>query len=145
MIVNLHCLSIGTTKLGHDITDNDRYNTWLAQSHPTSPAASHVWMWPLQSTGICELLSYPEPPSQAPTLNPKSCGRVLTSQKNMLILEAKKVAKEEKQREKEFKKRAREEKKCIKEAERRQKKKQSKGKLIIKSFQFYLYTHHGQA
>ena len=40
---------------GHDITDNDRYNTWLAQSHPTSPAASHVWMWPLQSTGISHM------------------------------------------------------------------------------------------
>ena len=59
---------------GHDITNNDRSNTWLAQSHPTSPAASHVWMQPLQSTGISELLSYPEPPFRAPTLNPKSCG-----------------------------------------------------------------------
>ena len=27
---------------GHDITDIDQYNTWLAQSHPTSPAASPI-------------------------------------------------------------------------------------------------------
>ena len=47
---------------GHDVTDNDRYSTWLAQSHPTSPAASHVWMRPLQSTGVSELLTYPSPP-----------------------------------------------------------------------------------
>ena len=115
---------------GHDITDNERYNTWLAQSHPTSPAASHVWMQPLQSTGISELLSYPEPPSRVPTLNPKSCGRVLTSQENLLILEEKKLAKEEKEREKEARKRAREEKKSMKEAERRQKKNRSKGKFL---------------
>ena len=114
---------------GHDITDNDRYNTWLAQSHPTSPAASHVWMQPLHSTGISELLSYPEPPSRAPTLNPKSCGRVLTSQENLLILEEKKLAKEEKEREKEARKRAREEKKSMKETERRQKNR-SKGKFL---------------
>ena len=114
---------------GHDITDNDRYNTWLAQSHPTSPAASHVWMRPLQSTGISKLLTYPTPPSQAPTLNPKSCGRVLTSQENLLLLEEKKLAKEEKQREKEARKRARDEK-SMREAERRRKENRSKGKLI---------------
>ena len=72
----------------HDITDNDQYNTWLAQSHPISPAVTHVWMRPLQSTRISQLLSYPELPSQTSTLNPKFCGRVLTSQENLLILEA---------------------------------------------------------
>ena len=93
------------------MTDNDRYNTWLAQNHPTSPAAFHVWMRPLQSTAISELLSYPENlPLKPPTVNPKSCGRVLTSQENLLILEEKRLAKEGKQREKEAKKRAREEK-----------------------------------
>ena len=127
-----------------DVSDNDRYNTWLAENHPSSPAASHVWMRPLQSTGISELLSYPTPPSQVPTLKPKSCGRVLTSHENLLLLEENKLAKEEKQREKEAKKRAREEKKRIKEAEKRQKEKRSKGNQLFQFTSFFC-THHSQA
>ena len=76
VIVNLHCLSIGITKSVTSPILNDRYSSWLAQHHPTSPAASHVWMQPLQSSRVGELLTYPTPRSQAPTLNPKSCGRI---------------------------------------------------------------------
>ena len=52
--------------------DDDRYNSWLAQCHPTSPAASHVWMQPLQSTGITK---FPSSPSKIPILlNPSLAG-----------------------------------------------------------------------
>ena len=68
---------------GIEMTDNSEYNAWLAQFHPMSPAASHVWMRDYQSTGVSSYLSYPSPLCKVPTVHPKSCGRVLTSQENI--------------------------------------------------------------
>ena len=94
---------------GTEVTDDGRYNAWLARFYPTSPPASRVWMRDFQSTCVSKFLSYPTPPSKIPTLNPKACGRVLTSHENILIVKEKRKAKEEKEREEE-QKRAREEK-----------------------------------
>lgn len=99
-----------------EVTDNSRYSAWLARFHPMSPAASHVWMRDYQSTAVSTYLSYPSPLYKLPTIQPKSCGRVLTSQENIDMIEEKRLAKEKKQREKEEKKREREEKKHQKEA-----------------------------
>ncbi len=74
---------------GLNVANDDRYSTWLSCFHPTSSAASHVWMRPVQSTGISRFLSYPTPPSKLPTFNPKTCGRVLTSQENLDKMEEK--------------------------------------------------------
>ena len=86
---------------GTEVTDDGHYNAWLARFHPTSPPASHVWMRDFQSTCVSKFLSYPTPPSKIPTLNPKACGRVLTSHENILIVKEKRKAKEEKGREEE--------------------------------------------
>ena len=102
---------------------NDRYNAWLAQHHPSSPAASHVWMRPLQCMGITRFLLYPSPPSKIPTAVPKQCGRVLTSHDNLLFLEEKQRLKAQKEREIETRRRVREEKKHARQMEMEKKKK----------------------
>ena len=88
---------------GTEVTDDGRYNAWLARFYPTSLPASRVWMRDFHSTCVSKFRSYPAPPSKIPTLNPKACGRVLTSHENILIVKEKRKAKEEKESEEERK------------------------------------------
>jgi len=80
---------------------------------PTAPSAS-----------ISRFLYYPPPPSQLPTLKPKSSGRVLTSAENLKIIENKQQEKEAKAREKEERKQRREEM-----MKRKQQEKEAKARL----------------
>ena len=80
---------------------------------PTAPSAS-----------ISKFLYYPPPPSQLPTLKPKSSGRVLTSAENLKIIENKQQEKEAKAREKEERKQKREEM-----MKRKQQEKEAKARL----------------
>ena len=90
-------------KANSSITTNDRYNAWLKENHP-----DYVWIKPLCSTGVEQFLSLPPPPCIIPVVNPKSCGRVLTSHENINMLMEKAEAKKKSQMEREEKKRARE-------------------------------------
>ena len=65
---------------------------------PTSPSSS-----------IRKFLSYPPIPSEPPTLQPKSCGRVLTSAECLQDMEEKQKQKKIKAQEKEERKQKREE------------------------------------
>ncbi len=85
---------------GVEVTDNCRYSAWVAHFHPTSSAASHVWMREFQSTGVSSYFPYPTRPSKVPTVHPKSCGRVLTSQENIAVIEEKRITKEQMQKRK---------------------------------------------
>ena len=59
---------------------------------------------------LSKFLRTPIPPSKRPTVNKKSCGKVLTSLENMQLMEAREAAKKEKARLAEERKKAREEK-----------------------------------
>ena len=73
-------------------------------------------MTPLCSTGVEQFLSLSQPPCTIPVVNPKSCGRVLTSHENIDMLTEKEEAKKKAQMEwKEKKKRERETKQMEKE------------------------------
>ena len=104
-------------KANSNITTNDRYNAWLKENHP-----DYVWMRPLCSTGVEQFLSLPEPPCSIPVVNPKSCGRVLTSHENIKMLTEKEEAKRKAQIEWEERKREREERKRTREAKQIDKK-----------------------
>ena len=73
-------------------------------------------MKPLCSTGVQQFLSVPEAPHKIPTVNPKSCGRVLTSQENMDMLTKK--AEEKRDRNREAKKKTRKRSQVIRKASR---------------------------
>ena len=81
---------------GYDVTDNAQYNQWLSKFHPESA----VWIESLQygSTTVSSFLSYPSLPSRIPAFKPKSCGRVLSSSENLLMLEEKEKKKKEKEK-----------------------------------------------
>ena len=100
---------------GSDVTDNSRYSAWLGRYHSMSPAASHVCMQGMQSTGVSRFLSLPMPPPKLPTTKQKAFGRVLTSHENLTLLDEKRKAREMKEKEKEEKRLAREEKRRNKE------------------------------
>ena len=107
---------------GDNVTDNSRYSLWLSNFHPmSSAAASHVWMQCKQSSGLSKLLSLPAPPCKRPTVKPKSCGRVLTSHENLVLLDEKQRAKEEAEKEKQERK-----------LERERKREKEKGNSLIK-------------
>ena len=96
-----------------NVTENERYNAWLEKYHP-----EYVWMKPLCSTGVQQFLSVPEAPHKIPTVNLKSCGRVLTSQENMDMLTKKAEENREAEIEKQRRKQEREAKRLEKQAEK---------------------------
>ena len=57
---------------GYDLRDDDRYNYWLAKSHPESA----MFVEPLQcgSTAVSRFLTCPSPPARSESYKPKSCG-----------------------------------------------------------------------
>ena len=125
---------------GYDILDDERYKCWLRRYHPAefplrppvgggdvstgesltyqSPSLlnleedhmDRVLMPTAPTASISKFLHYPSPPSQLPTLKPKSSGRVLTSAENLKMIEQKQQEKEAKAKQKEERRRKREEK-----------------------------------
>jgi len=69
-----------------------------------------------------KLMSTPRPPSQLPTKQKKSCGKVLTSREQLKILEDKEQKKQEEERQREERKKIREENKRIKEMNKQKRK-----------------------
>ena len=100
-------------KAGYNVTTNSRYTAWLSTTHP-----EYVWMKPICSTGVEQFLSVPKPPCSIPTVKRKSCGRVLTSQENIDMMNEKEEVKKQAQLEKERKKQVREAKQIERQTEK---------------------------
>ena len=81
---------------GYDLAHDAQYNMWLSRYHPESA----MQPLPLSSSTVSSFLNYPSPPTRAETFKPKSCGRVLTSAENLVIVKEKERKKEEKERKK---------------------------------------------
>ena len=78
------------------MTDNAQYNQCLSRFHPES--AVRIESLQYGSTTVSSFLSYPSPPSRIQAFKPKSCGRVLSSSENLLMLEEKEKKKKEKEK-----------------------------------------------
>ena len=81
-----------------------------SEEDSTDGGQDGVLMPTVPTSSISKFLQYPPPPSQLPTLKPRSSGRVLTSAECLKMMEEKQQEREAKARQKEERRQKREEK-----------------------------------